>query len=183
MSDPIGLIPYLALGLAAGCLMVLAMNLIVDRLFERRRRSQSRSSFAQMMETPDLNFCRDCGKALISYRSQDGFSPLDGSAAFSYTRACPDGSQNLATVKYRTWPFCGVRAGHAPMANAHVHADPTQTSPECPVCIDQMVNDGIIDHEQAAPLYKKARATVPSQHPNDMWAAYPTFLQGGSSKP
>lgn len=115
-------------------------------------------------------FCRDCGKGMVSMRSQDGFSTITGTPVYSYARACADASSG-----HVAWPFCGTRTRQAHMANAHNHPDPTETSLACPVCLDVMTQNAGIDQKQAIELYLKTGVTSSESHP-DGWGG----LAGGS---
>lgn len=188
MSDPFGFFPMTFIGIALVFAVSMAISFLYTKLHDRRRSrlkyplTFSGEALAKAAAL-GLNFCKDCGKPLVSFRSQDGFNPKTGEPAFSYQRACPVGSQDIASGHYRFWPFCGNTTVQLTIPDAHTHAEITATSTECPVCIDQMVKDGVLDYEQAAPLYEKAQAEIPNQLLVDMWAGYPTFLRDGPNRP
>ena len=92
----------------------------------------------------EKGWCVDCGKKLVVFRAQRGFDQHTGKAHISKELRCPD----WATISgNRSDTFCGHRVTTNMSKQCH---DPL--SYQCPVCIDKMVNDGVLSETEAALL-------------------------------
>ena len=97
-------------------------------------------------------YCQDCGAALISARSQDGFNPKTGEPVFSYSRHCPKRTPGPGDKNIN----CGMRVAQVQVDGAHNHTDVEATKTDCPACVDVMVANGGLTPLQASQLYADA---------------------------
>lgn len=150
-----------------GALVGVLLFVIFSYVSSRRPKQAETLDFEAGLIAPKTSkvhmFCRDCGKGMISLRSQDGFNTKTGEPVYSYVRVCA-----AASVSAPAWPFCGIRTMQSPMANAHNHPDPTGTSLSCPVCLDVMTQNAGIDQKSAIELYLKTG--VISTQPSSDWS-------------
>lgn len=116
-------------------------------------------------------FCPDCGKALVSFRSMDGYNEQTGKPSYSYRRACVDLNRRGGPGTPGAWPYCGARARQQPLAEAHNHENPNETSTDCPVCVDIMLRDGVINFNNARAFLAKTDIR-PEPEPNDFDTLY-----------
>lgn len=152
------------LGIALGVLFIIGLDVILDRWHERDRRP----GFIDQADPRPRNipmFCADCGKAMVSLRSQDGFDMKTGEPVFAYDRACADATNAPGQARRQAWPMCGQRVAQGPIPLAHNHVDAEATSMTCPVCIDVMFQNGVLNPEEILKLY--SAAGVASRRSND----------------
>lgn len=129
--------------------------ILTYRIGEWRRARRPARSFSARSEAI---YCASCGKAYTSRRAKTGYDPKTGVALFKYERGCPSADP----IRSYMWPNCNVSMGNGYELSAHNHIlDETRTS--CPVCIDQMLTDGVIEPDVAVKLYGAANALVGSR--------------------
>lgn len=163
MSELLALVPYMLLGIALGSFITALLRVTI---FKPKRDYSWTYDVTPVTAPPrpkrvDM-FCVDCGKTMVSMRSQDGFDPKTGVPVYGYERACP-AATNPSNVNY-SWPACGNRTKQTAVANAHNHPDPDATTLDCPVCVDMMLENAAIDPKQAIELYlKNGVASTPPQ--------------------
>lgn len=146
-------IAFVVLGVSAG---ILVMSAVLGRVRkkeewrtfdEHRSVDMSRGKYLPM-------FCRDCGKGLISLRTMDGYDDRTGKPIYVYSRACADAGGPTG-AHMSDWPYCGVRTKESAIPHAHNH-DAVYLSITCPVCLDDMVENGALTTLAAQELYGKA---------------------------
>jgi len=166
-------------------LLVVALAFITAVLiiFPRARRPRTGQTYAdtlaahyadaerlEKLSGNDALYCRDCGSLYVSLRTQEGFDRRTGEPDFRYERGCPKASPLPTASLLMRWPDCGRRVAQSFVPRAHNHPDPTATTTTCPVCVDQMLGDGVINQVVATKLYDEAKAKVGQQR-NAGWAA------------
>jgi len=144
-------------GWGLGMLLVGVLFWFLD--WRRRREPEGQKSAGQ-------KFCRDCGKALVMFRSQNGFDPKTGRPNLLGRLRCPDWSLNKT-------PYDGVDCGNRTIATPSLTPNkplkvtvPSATlsnlrfpSPnqqchtpvrfDCRGCLRFMVQKGILSPEEA----------------------------------